>query len=413
MTTRLAILVSHPIQHFAPWHRELAKMKDLDLRVYFYCDWGLASYVDPEFQIPVEWDIPLLEGYAHEFLPISRRPTRLNFWQVDNPTVGEALDHFNPDVIKVFGYAYRTNWRVAAWASRRRRPLLLYSDSNARVRTTGWKRLAKEMIVRRFYARVDGALFVGDNNLAYHERYGLPRERLFPGVLPIDLGQLHKAVPDRESARRAVRERLRIPPEAFVVMLCGKYIPRKRPLDLVMAAHGAAQKGRPVWSLLVGEGPEREKIEGYCRTEQVNNAVLTGFVNQSSIPEYYAAADAIAVTSQYDPHPLVVSEGASFGLPVIVSDEVGCIGPNDTARPGVNAVVYPCGDPERLREAIESLYLDRPLHSRMSTASRQISEEQDVTVAARELASAVQQLRAMGPRRAVKGGNTSVGRVCQ
>jgi glycosyltransferase involved in cell wall biosynthesis len=399
MSLRLAVLVSHPIQHFAPWHREAARLKDIDLKVYFYCDWGVSSYLDPEFQTPVEWDVPLLDGYAHEFLPISKRPTRLNYLQVDNPAVGQALDSFNPDVVKVFGYAYRTNWRVAGWAKRWQKPLLLYSDSNARARPAWWKRLAKQAVVRRFYGYVDGALFVGDNNRAYHEMYGLPSQRLFPGALPVDRGKLLSAVPDREATRRDVRARHGIPPDAFVVLFSGKYIARKRPLDLVAAAHGAMQNGVPVWSLLVGEGPERARIEDYCRRENVRNAALTGFINQASIADYYVAADALAVTSSHDPHPLVVSEGASFGLPVVLSDAVGCLGASDTAREGVNAIIYTCGDRERLRRALEKLCRDGELYGRMSSASARISQEQDVTVAAKNLAEAAHKLYALGPRR--------------
>src|SRR5262245_42872145 len=98
MTLRLAVIISHPIQHFAPWHREVARLKEIELQVYFCCDWGLAEYTDPEFQTTFQWDIPLLEGYAHEMLSISRRPKRLGFWEVDNPEVGKALDRFDPDV---------------------------------------------------------------------------------------------------------------------------------------------------------------------------------------------------------------------------------------------------------------------------------------------------------------------------
>ncbi len=35
MPIRLAIIVSHPIPHFAPWHRELARISDIDLKVFF------------------------------------------------------------------------------------------------------------------------------------------------------------------------------------------------------------------------------------------------------------------------------------------------------------------------------------------------------------------------------------------
>jgi glycosyltransferase involved in cell wall biosynthesis len=181
-------------------------------------------------------------------------------------------------------------------------------------------------------------------------------------------------------------------------MFCGKYSARKSPLDLVAAAHSAFQNGIPVWALLVGEGSERSAIEEYCRRNRVRNAVLTGFINQSSLPEYYVAADALAVTSSYDPHPLVVTEGACFGLPAIVSDRLGCIGANDTARAGVTALAYSWGDRERLKEAIVTLYQDRALYERISAAVLQISKTQDAPVVAQQLVDAVGALHSMGPR---------------
>src|SRR5216684_2228301 len=73
MPIRLAIIVSHPIQYFAPWFRELDRVPDIDLKVFFCCDWGLKEYVDPGFRTKMAWDIPLLEGYDHEFLSAARR----------------------------------------------------------------------------------------------------------------------------------------------------------------------------------------------------------------------------------------------------------------------------------------------------------------------------------------------------
>ena len=58
-----------------------------------------------------------------------------------------------------------------------------------------WKRLLKAVVVRKFYSRVDGALFVGDNNRAYHLHYGLPDERLFPGAYPIGRSDYSRPCP--------------------------------------------------------------------------------------------------------------------------------------------------------------------------------------------------------------------------
>lgn len=403
MPIRLAIIVSHPIPHFAPWHRELARIPDIDLKVFFCCDLGLNLYVDPQFKAEFKWDIPLIEGYAHEFLPIAQRPKRIGFFDLDNASVASALDRFDPDIVKVFGYAYRTNWRVARWARQHRRPLMLYSDSNAQKITSWWKRPIKDKVVRQFYWYVDGALFVGDNNYAYHQRYGVSADRLFPGVLPVDRATLLKTVPDQAASRKEVRDSLGIPHNAFVVLFCGKYIARKRPADLVRAARELARKGLPVWALLVGEGVERPAVENLCKSAGIGNVSLTGFVNQSMIPRYFEAADLLAVTSEADPHPLVVSEAACFGLPVVISDRVGCIGPNDSAQSGRNAIVYPCGDVVRLSRAIERLCRDRELHRQMSQHSLRVGESQDVVSAAQQLAVAVRSLCELGPRKPVSG----------
>jgi glycosyltransferase involved in cell wall biosynthesis len=398
MPIRLATIVSHPIQYFAPWHRELAQVSGIDSKVFFCCDWGITDYVDPGFSTEVVWDIPLLEGYAHEFLPIARRPKRMGFWEMDNPAVSAALDRVQPDVVVVFGYAYRTNWRAALWSHRNRRPLLLYSDSNIGLPPAWWKRTIKQIIVRRFYSYVDGALFIGENNRRYHARYGVPPDRLFPGVCPIERRRLLRTVPDRAASRAGVRRALGIPSDAFVVLFCGKYIARKRPMDVMVAAHSLARKGLPVWALFVGEGEERRQLEAFCEREQVTNAVLTGFVTQSAIPSYYAASDVIAVTSSFEPYGLVASEASVFGLPILASDRVGCVGSQDTAQPGRNAIVFPSGDAQKLSQAIEVLYNDRSLYANMSSNSTRISESQDELVAAERMTNAVNRLHEMGPR---------------
>jgi glycosyltransferase involved in cell wall biosynthesis len=398
MVLRLAVVVSHPIQHFAPWHREVARRGDLDLRVFFCCDWGVEAYADPEFGRTVKWDIPLTDGYDCEFMPIAKRPRELGFLQVDNPDVGERLSSFAPDVVNIFGYNYRTNLRAMNWARKQRRPILLYSDSMLRPDVPAWKRAAKEVVVRGIYSQIAGALFVGDHNRAYHSHFGIPDERLFEGVLPVDRGRLLGAVPDRAAARRRVRETHRVPDNAFVALSCGKLTARKRAQDLSDACILAASQKRPIWALLVGEGPERGAIEQRLRDAGATNVVLTGFVNQAEIPDYYAASDVLCVPSSRDPHPLVVTEAATFGLPIVASDALGNIGANDTVRDGYNAIVHPCGDASALAQALMRIEGDADLHQRMSDAAVVISEGQGLDVAAQQLAHATVELARLGRR---------------
>ncbi len=66
---RLAYLVSHPIQYQAPLLRRIAEETDIDLTVFFGSDFSVQGYLDAGFGVGVKWDVPLLDGYKHEFLP--------------------------------------------------------------------------------------------------------------------------------------------------------------------------------------------------------------------------------------------------------------------------------------------------------------------------------------------------------
>lgn len=389
---RLAIVVSHPIQHFAPWHRKLASLPDIDLKVFFCRNRGATTYFDRDFGTEVKWDIPLLDGYEFQFLPLGRSLINADFFKVDNPTVANALEEFRPDVVQLFGYSSRTMWRASRWCKKNHVPVLLYSDSNASASRPFWKRVAKSLIIKQFYRGVSGALYTGDNNRDYHRQFGVPPERLYQGALPIDEETLLSTAGDPAEARRTLRRRYGIPQNAFVLVFSGKLYPRKSPMHLVEAVTRCAERGANVWALFVGEGADRKPIEQFVLDHKLKNVVLAGFVNQSSIGKYYASADVLVCASEYDPHPLVLPESGCFGLPAIVSDRLGCIGKTDTARPGVNALVYRWAEINELANCILKLYEDRELYCSMSRAARQIAESQDISVAALQLKMAAEQL---------------------
>jgi glycosyltransferase involved in cell wall biosynthesis len=395
---RIAIVISHPIQHFAPLHRELASLSGVELKVFFCASWGAESHFDPDFGIQLKWDIPLLDGYSWEFLPGRQDAKWLGFTGCDNPSIASALHLFEPDIVQVIGYAHRTMWRAVDWSRKNRVPVLLSSDSNANHRRPIWKRLAKAIVVRSFYRRVDGAFFVGDNNYLYHSHYGIPTDRLFPGALPIDRRRLTTSAGDRSSARREIRAKHGIPENAFVAVYSGKMYPGKAPSHLLSATELCTAMGADVWALFVGDGVERASLERLIEASCMRNVVLAGFVNQSAIAKYYAASDVLVVPSARDNHPLIVSEAGCFGLPAIVSDRLGCIGQFDTARAGENALVYPFGDIEELADCIVRLSSDNDLYLTMSRAAMQIAGSQDIAVTAEQLRDAAARLRRLGCR---------------
>ena len=110
--------MSHPIQHFCPLWQNLARRPGVELRVFYYSRHGVEGSLDQEFGIKVTWDVDLLTGYMHEFLP-RRWPTSDPLdctGKALNSGVGQALSA-GADVAYVSGYAHINNWADGAAVS--------------------------------------------------------------------------------------------------------------------------------------------------------------------------------------------------------------------------------------------------------------------------------------------------------
>src|SRR5271170_273335 len=129
---RLAYLVSHPIQYQAPLLRRIAQEPDIDLTVFFGSDFSLRSYQDEGFGVDVKWDVPLLDGYHSEFLPVIRDDgtqtvtTPLNYGIYSALRGSAAEPGF--DVLWVHGYAMVNAMHGMLAARALEIPVLLRAD---------------------------------------------------------------------------------------------------------------------------------------------------------------------------------------------------------------------------------------------------------------------------------------------
>jgi glycosyltransferase involved in cell wall biosynthesis len=87
--------------------------------------------------------------------------------------------------------------------------------------------------------------------------------------------------------------------------------------------------------------------------------------------------DAFVSTSQFDPHPLVVSEAMAVGCPPILSDRCGNWGYSDTVQHRYNGLVYPYGQVDALVKAVLSM-TDTETRRLYSERSREVFAGQDL-----------------------------------
>jgi len=385
---KLAIVVSHPIQHFTPVYQVLSESGLLDLVVIFYSDSGAREHFDHGFGVQYSWDIDLMSGYRHAVLKPGAPVSGMSFWGVDSTRLPRLLDDENPDAVFLYGYNRLLQWRARRWALRREKKILYFSDSSLTgIRQNGvvwFKNMIKSAVLKHYFRSVHCFFSVGDRNEQYLRHFGVEFEKIKRCPLSVDIKRLEVGEPsDREDIRKRVRESHGIHDGEFVVLFCGKLMPIKRPQDLLTATAKLRCAGWKVKALFAGTGPLLSELTEINQAASVQEqAVFLGFLNQTEIKRAYYASDALVVCSELDNHPLVVTEAAACGLPIICSDQVGCVGPTDTVREGINALVYPCGDETALSNCIINLINDPELARQMSAASREIAATQDVSVAA-------------------------------
>jgi glycosyltransferase involved in cell wall biosynthesis len=451
---RLAIIVSHPIQYYSPWFRHIAQaigqvaggeglaargerrvesgevpqspeIRDQNsevsdqnplkasgnsqrnaLRVFYLWDFGVTEKTDKGFGQTVKWDVDLLEGYDHEFVPnVSKRPGTDWFGGLDNPDLLQRVKAFAPDVILQFGYNYNSLVNFDLRWKTKRTPLmfrgdshLLAEDGEQSVQRSVFssqreriKRWVRQLGLRLLFKRFACFLAVGKANADYFRAHGVPESKIVRCPHVVDnafflgknaSGQSSVGSSEQDEQGRGLRRQLGIPEDDLVFLFAGKLEEKKQPL-LLLEAFSRADLPRATL-LFVGSGalesalkeqarecvngvsvkqcfgkaPDTEKPE-YRKTEppvaghSAKRVVFMPFQNQSRMPEVYRTGDVLVLPSRgrYETWGLAVNEAACCGLPAIVSSHVGC-GP-DLIENGVTGWTFDAGDMLALRRVLK------------------------------------------------------------
>lgn len=382
---RVAIVVSHPIQTFVHLYKALARQDAIQLKVFFASRIGVKPYYDKDMAVEIQWATDLLDGYDHEFLPEADNIQETGFRQINNPSIIPALKDFEPDVVQLHGYAQLTMLRALLWCNLKRIPVLLSADSSLLFRRAVWKQFLKALLLPWFLRLFHGVISTGDNNTAYFQHYGIKTERIYRCPFTVDEAQLGRAMDDKQALREQVRAKYGIAGDETVLLFVGKLAPWKRPQDLLVALEQAQVKlGSTVKlaAFFAGDGVMRGELEALAKSKHLR-AIFAGFINVDVLPSIYAMADVLVFPSEREPYGLSAREAICVGLPLIVSDQIGCIGRTDAARPGYNALVYPSMNAGSLAQAVVSLTRSPQELKAMSEASLNVAADmgQDTSVA--------------------------------
>jgi glycosyltransferase involved in cell wall biosynthesis len=371
---RLAYLVSHPIQYQAPLLRQIAADPDMDLTVFFCSDYSLREHKDEGFGRKIEWDVPLVDGYNHVFLPAVAAEGPPAMLRPINYGLAGMLRKGDYDVLWVHGYM-RLYHLVSMLRARLQGRIVVNRDE-------AWAMSAargplKNIVKRLFYGLLrrlcHGWLVIGTANRDYYLANGMGEETLFTVPYAVDNAAFAQRAAEAGSTREALRAELGLEEGRPVVLYASKFMDRKRPEDLVAAfAQVAAEpESRLPYLVMVGDGDRKAALQEQAKSLNMEQSIrFAGFRNQSELPRFYDLCDVFVLPSLLEPWGLVVNEVMNAGRAVIVSDQVGAAA--DLVRDGENGVVFPAGDVGRLAGALRQILSDPEGCRRMGERSRQI-----------------------------------------
>ncbi|HJS30579.1 MAG TPA: glycosyltransferase family 1 protein, partial [Alphaproteobacteria bacterium] len=228
---RLAYLVTHPIQYQAPLLRRIAREPDIDFKAFFGTDFSAHAFKAAEFGRVIEWDVPLLDGYSSEVLPIVLGRAEkgvlppLDFWRPLNRGLARRLSEGGFDALWIHGYAHWTHLSAMVAAGRRRIKVLLRDEATAISKERGVvRRIAKQVFFLGIDRLVDAYLAIGTLNREYYVANGIPESRIFPMPYAVDNARFIAESVDAGRRREELRSALGLAPGRPILLFAAKLI---------------------------------------------------------------------------------------------------------------------------------------------------------------------------------------------
>lgn len=386
--TRLAFIVSHPIQYYVPLYQRLAAGGDVEIKVFYTWHAATQGIRDHGFGKVIAWDIPLTSGY--DFAQVentSRNPGTHHFWGLRNPALVTEVLAWRPDFVHVTGWAWFSHLQALFELHQRGIQTLFRGDSHLLDRPSrgGVTWQIKRLILRKVFSWPAEFLYVGKANRAYYETFGVKDDRLHYCPHSIDVDRFTDPSGQYLAEAQQWRNALGIG-NRLVVLFVGKFEQKKRPVEL-MEAFSKLNNGATL--LLVGDGVLRGPIEEAARARPDRFRVLP-FQNQSRMPVVYRMGDLLVLPSSHaETWGLAVNEAFASGLPAIVSDRVGCA--QDVITPEVGTV-FPARDWARLTKDLAELTSNSDTLKLMGKAASARARKFDISRTVDTLMESIQKL---------------------
>jgi glycosyltransferase involved in cell wall biosynthesis len=222
------------------------------------------------------------------------------------------------DLILLAGYERIDYWIQLLALKLRRKRVTVFCDSTIFDRQQAF---SKGILKSLFFRVVDAIFCYGTRSMEYVAYYGADPAKIFKRCQAA-------AIPHDYSVARALVDRLAAaaPATAPRYLYVGRLSPEKD-IETLFDAFARIAAGLPEARLvLVGAGPSESALRAAAVRLRIDHAVtFAGSRSGTDLFQEYSRASCLILPSRSEPWGLVVNEALSFGCPVIVSRNCGCV----------------------------------------------------------------------------------------
>ncbi|MET3979679.1 glycosyltransferase involved in cell wall biosynthesis [Mucilaginibacter sp. UYP25] len=374
---KLAIIITHPIQYYAPVFKLLHEQQQIGIKVFY--TWGEAAQhkFDPGFGKKISWDIPLLDGYPYEWVNnTSANPGSSNYKGIINPGLVKQIASWRPDAILVFGWSFKSHLNLLRYF-KGKVPLFFRGDSNLLDNRPWLKNKLRWLVLKWVYSFIDHAFYTGTNNFNYYKKFGLNDSQLSFAPHAVDNNRFSE---DRSNEVSQLRAGLGIKEADTLLLFAGKFEVKKDPLLLLNAFLRLDASNAHL--LFVGNGDLRGELTSLVQNERVH---FMDFQNQTQMPVFYQACDLFCLPSKGpgETWGLAVNEAMACGKAILVSDKVGCA--VDLVKPGINGYIFRAGNERELHQYLSKLTTSKKSLQDFGKQSAEIIKNWNFAEIAREI----------------------------
>jgi len=310
-------IVTPTLSHFeVPLFRVAAQLHGIEA-VVFHHDRSEGERYDSEYKTMIDWGEDLHSGYDGRHSP-------------DHRSLRKAVRDWKPDVMILYGYAWKGALQILIDAKIQRVPVILrgllspYTDPRASLSSRLW-RSVRPFLLRRFDAHHFGGSY--GNEVLEEARVPVSKRYLVPFSVDTPYFARQAEAPDQLASARALRRDLGWSPDAPIMLFLCQHNWFKGP-DIMIEIARIVQGAIPDAKLIMaGSGGMTDELKTMAATMlKPSSFHFPGYVSSKATARFYLAADLTAFPSRYDTWSRAVNEAMLCRSPCIVSHMVPACG---------------------------------------------------------------------------------------